>query len=102
MSSPFASGALARPSAHPAGHAAAEPGYATIAGDERARRQAYYGHVKGMPILKAQRWERPPGPGSNRPAGKLTPGPGAYSKLHAWPAGGFIGTARGYNHNASV
>lgn len=77
----------------------AEPGYSTLETDLRLWQRHANGQVKGRTFACAQRWKRPPGPGSNLPGEKLTPGPGAYGKLHSWPGGGFKGTARGFNHN---
>ena len=94
----LASGSLSRP---PAGQRnASEACFATLDEDERQRSHAHFLHQKGAPFLQTMRWARPVGPGSNRPADKITPGPGAYGKLHSWPSTGFIGTARGFNHNS--
>jgi hypothetical protein len=93
----FASGSLARA---PAGNRnMGEACYATLDADERARKHAHFLKQKGAPILQSMRWERPVGPGSNLPAAKINPGPGAYRTLHSWPSTGYMGTARGYNHN---
>lgn len=100
LMSVFASGSLSRP---PAGsRSAGEACFATLDVDERKRKHAHFLHQKGVPILQSQRWERPVGPGSNLPSAKDTPGPGSYSHLHSWPSTGFIGTARGFNHNKAV
>ena len=97
MMSAFASGSLSRPFA--GARSAGDICCASIAQDERRRKDLYYQKQKGVPMLHAQRWERPVGPGSNLPSAKLPPGPGAYGKAHSWPATGFLGTARGFNHN---
>lgn len=76
--------------------------YATLRHDVKQRLVHENRQLKGTTFPQTQRWQRPPGPGSNRPADKETPGPGAYSRLHSWPASGFMGTAHGYNHNASL
>ena len=99
-SSSFASGV---PRAGSAPKLKGEVGYSTLATDlatwnlHGSNRQ-----LKGASFSKSMRWERPPGPGSNRPADKSAPGPGAYGRLHSWPEAGFLGSARGFNHNRSV
>ena len=80
----------------------AEPGYATLKTDLAVWNKHANAQGKGYSFDKTQRFARPPGPGSNRPLEKLTPGPGSYGRLHSWPEKGFPGTARGYNHNAAV
>ena len=71
-----------------------EPGYGTLAADSRSWSRA------GARGPQAQRFKRPPGTGSNLPSQKVPPAPGAYDVgTHSWPAEGFIGTARGFNHN---
>lgn len=89
-SSPFASG---QPRCVSSNSHASEPGYATLTADERARKLHENGQGKGGSFPQTQRWPRAPGPGSNRPADKATPGPGAYGKLHAWPSKGFMVTS---------
>ena len=79
----------------------AEPGYATLAVDQKLWVRHANGQSKGLSFGCAQRWKRPPGPGSNLPAVVATPGPGTYGKTHAWPNEGFSGTARGFNHLGS-
>ena len=81
------------------GSASTEPGYSSLSTDlalwnRHANRQS-----KGYSFPKVVRWERAPGPGSNRPAALDTPGPGAYRSQPSWPAKGFKGSARGFNHN---
>ena len=80
----------------------AEPGYATLKTDQSVWNKHANAQGKGYSFGKIQRFARPPGPGSNRPLEKLTPGPGSYGRLHSWPKEGFRGGARGYNHNAAV
>ena len=76
--------------------------YATVDFDERVRKHGVFLRQKGVPILESQRWARAPGPGSNRPAEKVAPGPGAYQNYtRSWgPEGGYMGTARGFRNNA--
>ena len=80
----------------------AEPGYSTLATDRAQWHRHANRQAKGFSFSQTQRWQRPAGPGSNRPSERGTPGPGAYGRLHAWPQGGFRGSAHGYNHNAAV
>lgn len=80
----------------------AEPGYATLALDNKTWTRHANLITKGHTFPQLQRWQRPPGPGSNRPSEKATPGPGSYGKLHAWPDEGFKGSSRGFNLNRSV
>ena len=74
-------------------HTSSEPGYASLAHDGRSWTRA------GSRGPQAQRFQRPPGAGSNLPSQKISPGPGAYGADHPWPAEGFMGTGRGFNHN---
>lgn len=62
----------------------AEPGYASLAVDERLWMRRANGQPKGASFGCAQRWKRPPGPGSNLPAEKDTPGPGSYVSMTEW------------------
>jgi len=78
--------------------ASSEPAYSTLETDEKLRKLHENGQTKGATFAMTQRWQRPAGPGSNRPSDKATPGPGAYGKLHSWPGKGFMGTAYGFNH----
>ena len=80
----------------------AEPGYSTLATDHRVWNQHANSIGKGYTFQQTQRWMRSPGPGSNRPSDKATPGPGSYGKLHSWPEGGFKGSSRGFNINSAV
>ena len=80
----------------------AEPGYGSLAHDRALWRRHANRQSKGHTFPQTQRWPRAPGPGSNMPAVKAMPGPGAYGKLHEWPQNGFRGGALGYNHNRSV
>lgn len=80
----------------------AEPGYSTLATDHAKWKRHANRQAKGYTFSETQRWQRPAGPGSNRPSERGTPGPGAYGRLHDWPQAGFRGSARGYNHNQSV
>ena len=70
-----------------------EPGYASLANDGRAWTRA------GARAPQSQRFQRPPGAGSNLPSQKISPGPGAYGSDRPWPEEGVIGTSRGFNHN---
>ena len=80
----------------------AEPGYSTLATDSRVWNKHANAIVKGYTFQQTQRWQRAPGPGSNRPSEKMTPGPGSYGKLHSWPDSGFKGSSRGFNLNRAV
>ena len=100
-SSAFASGAV-RGFGGPMRSTPSEPGYSTLATDRATWRKHANSQGKGYSFEKTRRFARPPGPGSNRPAEKETPGPGSYARLHSWPAKGFRGGARGFNLNTSV
>ena len=80
----------------------AEPGYSTLYTDKFLWNKHENRQRKGYTFQQTQRWERPAGPGSNRPAERSTPGPGSYGRLHSWPSSGFKGSARGFNHNSAV
>jgi len=97
-SSVFASGTPRIGAVGASPHRIAEPGYATLREDGKYWQLAENRQTKGKSFGNAQRWKRLPGPGTNLPAQKIPPGPGAYGELHSWPAGGFRGTARGFNH----
>ena len=105
LSSPFASG-LPRDGGVLAGNVmrgrVAEPGYATLNVDHATWVKHENRQTKGYSFEKTQRFVRPPGPGSNRPSEKATPGPGSYGRLFVYPEMGFKGSGKGYNHNASV
>ena len=58
----------------------AEPGYATLNADRQRWMRHANGQSKGTSFGCAQRWKRPPGPGSNLPAVKDTPGPGSCAR----------------------
>ena len=73
----------------------AEPVFSSLEADQKAWRA----QGRGGLFSSGQRFKRPAGPGSNVPAMKVTPAPGAHSSMHSWPNGGFMGTAHGYNHN---
>jgi len=77
----------------------AEPGYASLAADQRDWVIHGNRRVKGAKILDGSRFHRAPGPGSNVPDPQIVPGPGTYTQIHAWPKTGFIGTSNGFNHN---
>jgi hypothetical protein len=96
-SSAFASG-MTRTMANVRG--LAEPGYSSLTTDHALWNRHANRQGKGYTFQQTQRWERPPGPGSNRPSAKDTPGPGAYLKQHSYPGKGFKGTGRGFNHNS--
>ena len=104
-SSPFASGLPRDGGALGSGKVRgrnAEPGYATLAVDRATWNKHANQQLKGHSFPKTMRFHRPPGPGSNLPSQKDNPGPGSYGRLFSWPDQGFRGSARGYNHNASV
>ena len=97
--SAFASGALRGQKI--GGASAAEPGYSTLQTDQALWNRHANRQGKGYSFPKLMRWDRPPGPGSNRPADVGTPGPGAYGSVSLkYPEKGFKGSARGFNHNA--
>uniref|UniRef100_A0A7S3C5L0 Uncharacterized protein n=1 Tax=Haptolina ericina TaxID=156174 RepID=A0A7S3C5L0_9EUKA len=76
----------------------AEPGFSSLAVDQRAWQQHENQMTKGNSFANTQRFRRPAGPGSNLPTQKIPPGPASYGKLHSWPAGGFKSSSRGFNH----
>ena len=99
-SSSFASGSLrVPPSSISLPHRTAEPGYSSLAHDRSSWNDKANGQTKGEAFGRGQRFRRAAGPGSNLPDSKPMPGPGSYQKLHQWPTAGYMGTAKGFNHN---
>jgi len=105
MSSPFASGLPRNGGAQGFGvlrNRTAEPGYSTLDTDQSTWKKHENQQTKGFSFNKTHRWVRSPGPGSNQPSEKDTPGPGAYGRIHVWPKNGFKGSSHGYNHNVAI
>jgi hypothetical protein len=98
-SSAFASGTLRiPPTSFSLPHRTSEPAFSSVAQDNSAWNKHENGQKKGASFSCTQRFQRRAGPGSNLPESKPPPGPGQYLKLHSWPAKGYLGTARGFNH----
>uniref|UniRef100_A0A7S4FBM2 Uncharacterized protein n=1 Tax=Chrysotila carterae TaxID=13221 RepID=A0A7S4FBM2_CHRCT len=73
------------------------PGYSSLVHDQRNWQRHDNNRQKGAYIPRERRFQKPAGSPTRAYSG--SPGPGSYGKIASWPTQGYIGTARGFNHN---